>query len=132
MIYGVINNVGYISICLDGEMWLAHRLIWLYEHGYFPEFIDHKDGNRLNNRLGNLRSVTRTENNRNLTIRHDNKSGFTGVSWYKNYSKWRICIGHQGKNINLGYRDSLEDAIALRQEANIKYGYHKNHGKKRK
>ena len=85
---GVSKSHGYIVIRVDGYLCLAHRLVWRYVYGYFPEgegkpFIDHIDGDKVNNRVENLREVSRFENNRNARIRSDNKSGTHGVFRYK-------------------------------------------------
>lgn len=59
-----------------------HKYIWELKKGKIPEgmLIDHKDRNGLNNQLDNLRLVTYTENNRNISKKKNNKSGFIGVS----------------------------------------------------
>ena len=74
---------GYISIGVDGYYYKAHRLVWLYVYGYFPKgrkpLIDHRDGNKTNNRLKNLGEVSAAENQRNLKLSAKNTSGATGI-----------------------------------------------------
>lgn len=65
--------------------------------------IDHIDRNGLNNQRSNLRICTRAENERNKLERSDNKSGFKGVCWSKQYKKWRSRIQCNGKEFHLGY-----------------------------
>ena len=127
---GVLNKRGYIYIGIDGQRPQAHRLAWLYVHGEFPKnVIDHIDGNGSNNAISNLRDVTRSENQRNLKTRCESKSGFTGVSWCSARKKWAVRITNNGKYIMLGRYGDLDKAIEVRKSANIKYGYHENHGR---
>ena len=91
---GVHDN-GYIRIKIDYELYLAHRLTFLYMEGYFPEYhVDHKNRIRDDNRWSNLRHVSRQCNQRNASIAKDNTSGITGVCWHKNNKKW-ISFGPQ-------------------------------------
>lgn len=65
--YGSHNNE-YVQIWVETRGYAAHRLAWLYVHGYFPKApleIDHIDRQKNNNRIANLREVTRSENRRN-------------------------------------------------------------------
>lgn len=57
---------GYRHLKHGGKMILEHRLAWLLHTGEWPENeLDHRDGDRANNRIANLREATRSENNRN-------------------------------------------------------------------
>jgi len=100
-------------------------------NGAIPEgmLIDHIDHNRTNNRQINLRLVTRTESNRNVSKRRTNTSGVTGVSWYKRKKKWCAEISVRGERISLGYFNKKQAAIAVRKAAEKQYEYHPNHGK---
>ena len=121
---------GYIDIGFLGKRYGAHRLAWLYVHGHFPEQIDHINGIRDDNRLSNLREVNNYINSRNIGMRKNNKSGFMGVSWANRDSKWVSQIMINYKTIILGTFDDKEDAIEARKAANIKYGFHVNHGER--
>lgn len=84
--------------------------------------IDHKNGNKLDNRKANLRVVTHSENQRGFrTLDSRNQSGYRGVNWFKRTSKWVVRIMVDGKNLNLGYFDDVNDAIAARLAAEEKY-----------
>jgi len=85
---------GYRHITIDYKIYAAHRLVWLYIHGELPEFLDHKDSNRLNNKLSNLRVATKSTNNCNQLLTSRNTSGVKGLTWYndKNYYYARVRL----------------------------------------
>lgn len=62
---------GYRKVGIDKKSYMEHRIIWRMHHprGRMPAFLDHIDGNRSNNKIENLRSVTISENQNN---RHSN------------------------------------------------------------
>lgn len=80
---GSLNSEGYLLVWIDKINYKCHRLAWLYTYGCWPDNIDHINGNRSDNRIENIRSVSAHENTKNQKIRSDNTSGFTGVSYYK-------------------------------------------------
>lgn len=118
----------YIRTHFNGKHHLIHRLIWTIVYGDMPKEVDHIDGNGLNNELSNLRNVTRSENGRNQRLRRNSKSGVTGVNWDKVNSKWKVNICVNGKRMTIGRFENKSDAIIARQIANLKYGFHSNHG----
>jgi len=124
---GCFDDDGYIKIVMFNKAYRAHRLVWLYVHGKFPEdCMDHINGIKDDNRIINLRAVTHAENNKNLPLRKDNTSGYIGVGWDKGKNKWRVSIS----NVHYGRFKSKSDAIARAKEVYKKLGYHKNHGKR--
>ncbi len=128
----VINGKPYLVIGIAGYSLLAHRLAWLYMSGSFPpDEIDHIDGNGMNNKLSNLRAVSKAENRRNKRRYSSNTSGYNGIFWCKHAKKWIARIRVCGDRINLGSYGSLLDAVAARIRADKQYGFHKNHGQTR-
>jgi len=124
-----LDQQGYTRGVIWGRTFWAHRVAWAIHYGAWPEQqIDHIDGDRANNKISNLRDVTHTENTRNTGLQKNNSSGCTGVGWHKAQGGWRVRIGHKGKHIYLGKFEKLDDAIAVRKAAEVKYGYHANHG----
>lgn len=119
---------GYQKLRLGGVKYMAHRLVWKMVHGVEPEVIDHIDGNRLNNRVENLRSVCHSENNKNKTKGVNNTSGMTGVSWHKRINKWAANIKINGKMKHLGYFDDFKQAVRIRQHEQEKLGFSFRHG----
>ena len=100
-IAGTPSN-GYILISVDRVMHKAHRLAWLFVHGRLPlRDLDHRNGNRSDNRIENLREVTDAENSQNLRRPHaDNRLGLQGV--YANHTRFSARIMANGKEIYLG------------------------------
>jgi len=125
----ICTDTGYIVMNVDYCKYSAHRLAFLYMNGELPKIqTDHINGVRSDNRWDNLREVTASENQQNQRKSKRNKSGFTGVSWDKQTSKWHAQIMAGNKVIHLGHFDEKKDAIKARAAANIKYGFHPNHG----
>ncbi len=127
---GWITDNGYRIIGFKGTKYRAHRLAWLIIYGEFPENdIDHINGNRDDNRISNLRSVTRSENLKNQKIRSDNSSGVIGVSWGRSNSKWHVRIKSDVKYLYLGSFFDFFEACCVRKSAEVFYGFHVNHGR---
>lgn len=109
---------GYLGVSVDGARYKVHRLVWLYHHGYFPENeLDHIDREKTNNRISNLREVSRSCNMRNTKVANTNTSGVTGVCWHKGMGKWRSSVGVNRKKINLGSHSSFAEAVCHRLAA---------------
>ena len=113
---------GYRRIKLDGRFYAEHRLAWLVEHGEMPSGeVDHKDRVRDNNRISNLRVVSRKVNMENTGRHGRNTSGFKGVSFCKASKKWRAFICHKRRVISLGYFSTPETAHAAYVTAREKF-----------
>lgn len=112
--------VGYDRI--DGGFIYLHRLILSPND---DEFIDHINYDTLNNKKDNLRCCKNSENLQHRSdLQSNNTSGYCGVRWINNRSKWKAEISCNGEHIHLGYFSEKEDAIQSRIEAEEKY--HKN------
>ncbi len=121
---GYITVRGYEVIGIKGKIYQSHRLAWLYMEGYFPENeIDHEDRNPSNNKFDNLRVASHMCNMRNKGMYSANKSGITGVCWYKPTSKWEVSIAVEGRKTGLGYFDSKIKAAKSRWKGEKKYNY---------
>ena len=126
---GCLSSSGYIAIKLYGKSYQAHRLAWLFVFGGFPlADIDHINRVRTDNNISNLRSVTRAENQKNKSVYKNNKSGVSGVFWYKYLSKWVVKIKAGGKNKHIGYFLNKDEAVEARRLALLTSGYSVNHG----
>jgi hypothetical protein len=115
-IAGRICN-GYKNIGFMGKGYMAHRLIFMFHNGYFPPEVDHVDGNKLNNRIENLRPATHAENLRNQKLRSCNTSGIKNVAWQTKKQRWRVRITVNGKDKHIGYFKDRDLAALVAIEA---------------
>jgi hypothetical protein len=121
---------GYKIGTIFGSTQKAHRVAYAIFHGSWPRGeVDHINGIKDDNRILNLRDVTKSENMKNAALSKRNTSGHAGVWWDKSRNKWLANICDNSKMINLGRFADKEDAIAARNAAEKKLGYHENHGR---
>ena len=118
---GSKNNTGYLHVSIDSKLYKNHRIIWLMHNGSSPKFVDHIDGDPLNNKIENLRGATQSQNMMNLKTPRTNTSGIKGVSWYKPRRKWRVSVTVNGKQKSFGCFDDIELAELVAIEARNKY-----------
>ena len=120
---------GYYVVRFLGKALLLHRLVWTLHFGAIPDgyVIDHINGDPLDNRIENLRAVTRSLNQRNARRPKHNKSGIVGV--YSTPRGWVAAITLNNRFKFLGRFKRFEDAVACRANANERYGFHANHGR---
>jgi hypothetical protein len=126
---GSINPQGYNRIRINGKYYAAHRLIFLFHHGYLGECIDHIDGNPLNNNIENLRIATKSQNCQNAKLSIRSASKVKGVSWSEKSKKWQVTFGINGKTKYFGCY--FDKDVARFVAETMRYKYHKefaNHG----
>ena len=110
---GFIRNDRYWNILFEGVTYLGHRLAWYYVHGEWPIEIDHKDKNRSNTAIKNLRKCTRKENIGNgLGWAKKKKSGLPRGVFYHPADKkrFRAQIYINYKAVHLGVFNTIEAA----------------------
>jgi len=111
-----------ITVCGEWLNSFTSFFKWAINNGYSDELeIDRIDNNK-NYEPINCRWVSEKTQSRNTTMQKNNTSGIIGVSWYKNYQKWVSIIGMNGKSINLGYFDTIEEAAVARNSFIDKHG----------
>lgn len=104
---GTIGKRGYETHYLFGKRWYIHQLIYLYHHKILPVLIDHRDTNKINNHIDNLREGNKILNGINMDNPHkDNQLGVLGVIKRKDTGKFLAQF--QGKR--LGEFKTLEEA----------------------
>jgi hypothetical protein len=85
--------------------------------------IDHRNNNALDNRRSNMRTCTRAQNMANSRAQRRKSSAFKGVSFHKDYRKWRVRIMHLGKDLHLGFfRSQVRAAKAYDDKAKELFG----------
>jgi hypothetical protein len=127
---GLHEATGYIYGNVGGRVFAAHRLIWLWMTGEWPDQVDHINGMRNDNRWCNLRNVDRSANMKNASMRTDNTSGFVGVYYVKRSGKWIAKLVANGVAIHIGTFDSPEKAAEARAEKQLSFGFTERHGEK--
>jgi hypothetical protein len=126
---GCVYNNGYCVVTINNKRYGLHRIIFMMHHGYFPNEIDHIDGNKANNNIDNLRAATRQQNKNNTGIIVSNTSGYKNVSWNKKTQKWKVELRVNEKKKHLGIFKDLELADLVATMAREKYhGEYANHG----
>lgn len=124
------NKHGYRYGRINYSMYKAHRVAWAIHYGAEPGGgIDHINGDRSDNRICNLRIATPSENCKNRKMRSDNPGLHPGVAALRN-GKFLARITSQNVRHNLGTFSKYEDAVKARKDAEIKYNFHPNHGRK--
>lgn len=129
---GCLNNRGYWCIKLNGKRYKRSRVIYEMVNDVSlssSDVIDHFDQNKLNDNPENLRLKSQAENNRNASMRKDNSSGITGVSWSDKRQRWIAQIQHNGKARSRTFA-RFEDACSQRIEWEVYLKFSINHGRK--
>lgn len=94
---------GYRYVRCDGQRYREHRVVWMYHHGRWPiGDLDHRNRVRDDNRIENLREVSKSANQWNRDAR--------GTSFYVRTGKWQAHIQMHGKLRGLGYFLTEEEA----------------------
>lgn len=104
----------YAVTMIGGKKVYMHRLVASPGKG---EHVDHKNGNKLDNRRSNLRLCSRSQNLANQKMKSTNTSGFIGVSlstFRSGRTRWCAKVYKDGRSIHLGYFDSKEEAARAR------------------
>lgn len=125
-----INAQGYPCGSFSGLRLNAHRVAWAIHYGRWPKNeIDHINGIPDDNRIENLRDVTRSVNMRNRRMCSRNTSGYNGVLWCKAKKKWTATGQWNGNYEYIGRFDRLEDALAARRDFEKDKGFTERHGR---
>lgn len=115
------NGNTYKEGRIFNEKYYAHRVAWALHTQSWPDgHIDHINGNRADNRIDNLRDVTRSQNLHNRPAQTNNKSGFKGVSWSRRRGMWAAQICVHRKNHVLGFFNCTTAAQIAYQQASAK------------
>lgn len=120
---GSVDVYGYRIIRVNRTRYRAHRLAWFLSYGVWPKGeIDHIDGCRDNNRIANLRDVSRAENAQNVVAaqRNNVSCGLLGVTWNKQHRCWQSKLQANKVMHHVGYFDNPEEAHSAYMELKAK------------
>lgn len=107
---GTMTHNGYRTVSVNGSTIRTHRLVYILHFGYAPYMIDHINGDKLDNRIENLRPADDFTNQFNSKMNIKNTSGVKGVVWCKDRDKWKVQIQKNKKTHFFGYFDTIEEA----------------------
>ncbi len=109
----------YIETIIDGKTIRLSRFLLKAQS---DTFVDHKNGNKLDNTRKNLRFCTRFQNQQNRKLNINNSCGYKGIQLMKN-GKYRVRVQTNGVRVHLGMFSNLKDAINKRKSyAKEKHG----------
>lgn len=135
---GALNDQGYQQVNYYDPntgarlSFKAHRIAWFIVHGRLPDGdIDHINQNRSDNRIENLRDVSRSINQRNSSLRSTNRSGVSNVWWNRQEGKWQAGVGVNNKKHYIGLYSDLDEAEKAVKAFREQNGFTANHGRKR-
>jgi hypothetical protein len=104
----ISNTTGYRQVSVKSKTYMEHRIVFLWHHGFLPVNVDHINGNRLDNRINNLRAATVNQNRYNALPKRNNTSGVRGVSWSKSSKKWCAAVRANNRIVFRAMFDDLE------------------------
>lgn len=116
-IVGGVNHNGYLLIQIGQSRYFAHKIAILLATGVMPASVDHINGDKLDNRLANLRPCNHAQNGANMKVKVTNSSGVKGVSFDKVNRRWKASLTVNRKQITVGRFDTLEEAKAAMMAA---------------
>lgn len=119
----------YMAVQLDNLLIMAHRVAWALYTGAWPTGeIDHQDGDPTNNRIANLRDVSRAQNMQNKAA-YTSPSGLPLGMHYLPNGKVHLRVQMNGNRVSIGTFTTVEDALEARSKAYLTFGFHPNHGR---
>ena len=118
---GTTTSGGYKTIDLNGVTMYFHRVAFAMHNGYWPEMVDHINGDKSDNRAVNLRASNKLLNARNSAPKNGNR--FRGAC--KRASGWEVFIRSKGKQIYIGnFKREVEAAYAYDMASLEHHGEH--------
>jgi hypothetical protein len=116
---GCPQTDGYLQVTVRQRRHVVHRVVWLWWYGQWPQqFIDHINLDKGDNRIANLRDVTRSMNQQNQrTVGRTSISGLIGAHYVKRLGRYSSSISVDKRTTHLGFFDTAEEAHACYLEA---------------
>lgn len=100
------HNAGYWRLQVGRHTYLAHRVVWALHHGDpGPLTVDHKDTNRSNSSIENLRLATKAQQMYNQPTTNRNSTGVKGLSWCSTRNRWVGKVNCDGRSYSMRHAD---------------------------
>ena len=123
---GSVDSYGYLQTSIDKKAYKVHRLVWILCKGDLPDGdIDHINHDRTDNRIENLRVVSRAENSRN-------RSGVKGIYFHRKSSMWIASVCVNGNKMYIGSFKNESDARSAYLKKMRQLDFHPNHASLRR
>jgi len=128
---GSKTKYGYLCVKVDGQLYQLHRIIWVLNDNSDPREmeIDHINGVRDDNRIKNLRCVTKQENQKNRKISVKNSTGDIHVRYNKINKNYAVIATIGGKEKRFGVFKNKIKAVKKAKLVRKENGFHENHGR---
>jgi hypothetical protein len=118
---GILHKNGYFRTGINSKLYSNHRLVYLYHKGSIPKYVDHIDGNKLNNKIENLREANKYQNQQNSKLSIKSTSGIKNVVLCPQTKKWAVKISINGFKKTIGRYNNIELAELVAIEARDKF-----------
>jgi len=126
---GKVTSEGYREVRINSRFYMVHRVVFFWVYGFWPDQVDHRNNNKGDNSISNLRAASHSQNRQNVRLQSNNSSGIKGVGWNKQVMKWQVRITLNGKVFCLGsYEDKFSAACVAVSARNVLHGEFCNHG----
>lgn len=115
---GWVDNYGYLLTRYEGVLLRNHHLVWYLTYGVWPsKELDHKNGDRSDNRIDNLRESDRSGQGANQRLQNRREGCYKGVHKNPDSSRFHAKIKYLGKTYHLGSYDTQEGAAKAYDKA---------------
>jgi hypothetical protein len=111
------NHRKYSQIKINGRLHQAHRVIFLWHHGYLPQTVDHINRIKSDNRIENLRPATHSQQAQNQAPRKDGSCKWRGVTLQAEHGKYQAILCANSIRYYLGWFENPDDAATAYNEA---------------
>ena len=118
---GTIVTGGYRRVLIDKKSYAVHKILWWFATGTWPEYLDHINLCKSDNRLSNLRVVTHSENCLNKPLQQNNSSGYKGIHFRKSTGKWVLQMRRKGRESIRESFYSLQQAVDRKRELELDF-----------